>query len=285
MLKINDLCVNYGMLEAVKDVSMEVPEGKVVSLLGANGSGKSTILKTVSGLKAPREGEILFEDTKVDGMEIDAIVELGISQVPEGRRLFPYMTVLENLNLGAYVRSSKAEVNKVREEVFERFPVLKRRSRVRAHSMSGGEQELLSVARALMSRPRMLLMDEPCQGLSPIMGQGDRQDDPVTERERDHHSARRAQRIDCARGGRSRLHPSQRKHRVRRQPRRVLRRRVHEADLPRGIAEGAVPAHESDRGSPGAETNRSASSTGYYDGYRFLPLNVFCGQQLPVAYL
>ena len=169
MLKINDLCVNYGMLEAVKNVSMEVPEGKVVSLLGANGSGKSTILKTVSGLKAPREGEIRFEDTKVDGMEIDAIVELGISQVPEGRRLFPYMTVLENLNLGAYVRSSKAEVDKVREEVFERFPALKRRSRVRAHSMSGGEQELLSVARALMSRPKLLLMDEPCQGLSPIM--------------------------------------------------------------------------------------------------------------------
>ena len=169
MLKINDLCVNYGMLEAVKNVSMEVPEGKVVSLLGANGSGKSTILKTVSGLKAPRQGEILFEDTKVDGMEIDAIVELGISQVPEGRRLFPYMTVLENLNLGAYVRTSKAEVDKVREEVFERFPALKRRSRVRAHSMSGGEQELLSVARALMSRPKLLLMDEPCQGLSPIM--------------------------------------------------------------------------------------------------------------------
>ena len=169
MLKINDLCVNYGMLEAVKNVSMEVPEGKVVSLLGANGSGKSTILKTVSGLKAPRQGEILFEDTRVDGMEIDAIVELGISQVPEGRRLFPYMTVLENLNLGAYVRTSKAEVDKVREEVFERFPALKRRSRVRAHSMSGGEQELLSVARALMSRPKLLLMDEPCQGLSPIM--------------------------------------------------------------------------------------------------------------------
>ena len=157
------------MLEAVKNVSMEVPEGKVVSLLGANGSGKSTILKTVSGLKAPRQGEIRFEDTKVDGMEIDAIVALGISQVPEGRRLFPYMTVLENLNLGAYVRSSRAEVDKVREEVFERFPALKRRSRVRAHSMSGGEQELLSVARALMSRPKLLLMDEPCQGLSPIM--------------------------------------------------------------------------------------------------------------------
>lgn len=169
MLRINDLCVNYGMLEAVKDVSMVVPEGKVVSLLGANGSGKSTILKTVSGLKAPRQGEILFEDTRVDGMETEAIVDIGISQIPEGRRLFPYMTVLENLNLGAYVRSSKAEVDKVRAEVFERFPMLKKRSKVRASSMSGGEQELLAVARGLMSRPRMLLMDEPCQGLSPIM--------------------------------------------------------------------------------------------------------------------
>ena len=169
MLRINNLCVNYGMLEAVKDVSMVVPEGKVVSLLGANGSGKSTILKTVSGLKAPRQGEILFEDTRVDGMETEAIVDFGISQIPEGRRLFPYMTVLENLNLGAYVRSSKAEVDKVRAEVFERFPMLKKRSKVRASSMSGGEQELLAVARGLMSRPRMLLMDEPCQGLSPIM--------------------------------------------------------------------------------------------------------------------
>ena len=169
MLRINDLCVNYGMLEAVKNVSMEVPEGNVVSLLGANGSGKSTILKTISGLKASRQGEIFLGDTKINGMEIDKIVGLGISLIPEGRRLFPYMSVLENLNLGAYLQSSKAEVAKVREEVFERFPVLKRRSRVRAHSMSGGEQELVSVARGLMSRPRMLLMDEPCQGLSPIM--------------------------------------------------------------------------------------------------------------------
>ena len=169
MLRINDLCVNYGMLEAVKNVSMEVPEGKVISLVGANGSGKSTILKTISGLKDSRQGEIFLGDTKINGMEIDKIVGLGISLIPEGRRLFPYMSVLENLNLGAYLQSSKAEIDKVREEVFERFPVLKRRSRVRAHSMSGGEQELVSVARGLMSRPRMLLMDEPCQGLSPIM--------------------------------------------------------------------------------------------------------------------
>ena len=110
MLRINDLCVNYGMLEAVKNVSMEVPEGKVISLLGANGSGKSTILKTISGLKDSRQGEIFLDDTKINGMEIDRIVGLGISLIPEGRRLFPYMSVLENLNLGAYLQSSKAEI-------------------------------------------------------------------------------------------------------------------------------------------------------------------------------
>jgi branched-chain amino acid transport system ATP-binding protein len=169
MLRINDLCVNYGMLEAVKNVSLEVPEGKIVSLLGANGSGKSTILKTVSGLKDSRQGEIFFGDKKIDGMEIHKIVDLGLSLIPEGRRLFPYMSVLENLNLGAYRQNSKAEIDKIREEVFERFPRLKERAKVRASKMSGGEQELLSVARSLMSKPSMLLMDEPCQGLSPVM--------------------------------------------------------------------------------------------------------------------
>ena len=169
MLKINGLSVNYGMLEAVKDVSLEIPEGKVVSLLGANGSGKSTILKTVSGLKAPRAGEMFLGDKKLNDMAVDEIVTLGISHIPEGRRLFPYMTVLENLNLGAYTRSSKKEADAIREEIFERFPNLKRRAGTRAGKLSGGEQEMLSVARGLMSRPRMLLMDEPCQGLSPLM--------------------------------------------------------------------------------------------------------------------
>ena len=169
MLKINDLCVNYGMLEAVKNVSMEVPEGKVISLLGANGSGKSTILKTIAGLKDSRQGEIFLGDTKINGMEIDKIVGLGISLIPEGRRLFPYMSVLENLNLGAYLQSSKAEIDKVRAKIYEHFPMLQERANVRSSKLSGGEQELLSVARGLMSRPRMLLMDEPCQGLSPIM--------------------------------------------------------------------------------------------------------------------
>ena len=195
MLKINDLCVNYGMLEAVKDVSMEVPEGKVVSLLGANGSGKSTILKTVSGLKAPRQGEIRFEGTKVDGMEIDAIVELGISQVPEGRRLFPYMTVLENLNLGAYVRSSRAEVDKVREEVFRTVSGAEealagprpQHERRRAGAAVGGARADVETEVAVDGRA--------LPGPEPDHGQGDRQDDPVTERERDHHFARRAQRF------------------------------------------------------------------------------------------
>ena len=169
MLKLKGLSVNYGMLEAVKDVSLEIPEGKVVSLLGANGSGKSTILKTVSGLKAPRAGEMFLGDTKLNDMAVDEIVTLGISHIPEGRRLFPYMTVLENLNLGAYTRSSKKEAEEIREEIFERFPNLERRAGTRAGKLSGGEQEMLSVARGLMSRPRMLLMDEPCQGLSPLM--------------------------------------------------------------------------------------------------------------------
>ena len=137
MLRINDLCVNYGMLEAVKNVSMEVPEGKVISLLGANGSGKSTILKTISGLKDSRQGEIFLGDTKINGMEIDRIVGLGISLIPEGRRLFPYMSVLENLNLGAYLQSSKAEIDKVRAEVYEHFPMLKKRANVRSSKLSG----------------------------------------------------------------------------------------------------------------------------------------------------
>ena len=169
MLKIKDLCVNYGMLEAVKNVSLEVQEGKIVSLLGANGSGKSTILKTVSGLKDSRQGEIFYGDKKIDGMEIHKIVDLGLSLIPEGRRLFPYMSVLENLNLGAYRQNNNAEIEKIREEVFERFPRLKERSKVLASKMSGGEQEMLAVARGLMSKPKLLLMDEPCQGLSPIM--------------------------------------------------------------------------------------------------------------------
>ena len=169
MLKTTNLSVHYGMLEAVKDVHLEIPEGKVVSLLGANGSGKSTILKAISGLKSPTHGEIWFQDKRIDGMPADKIVKLGISQIPEGRRLFPYMTILENLKMGAFSRKDKAEIIKDLDGVFERFPALKRRANTRAGNLSGGEQELLAIARGLMARPKLLLMDEPCQGLSPIM--------------------------------------------------------------------------------------------------------------------
>lgn len=169
MLKITDLTVNYGMLEAVKNVLIQVPEGKVVSLLGANGSGKSTILKTISGLKAPRRGEIQFQSQRIDGMPIDEIVRLGIGHIPEGRRLFPYMTVLENLNMGAYTQNNKKEIARIRNELFESFPMLKDKTNLRAGVLSGGEQELLAVARALMAKPKFIMMDEPCQGLSPIV--------------------------------------------------------------------------------------------------------------------
>jgi len=157
------------MLEAVKNVRIHIPEGKVVSLLGANGSGKSTILKTISGLKTPRRGEINFQGQRTDGMPTNEIVRLGIAHIPEGRRLFPYMTVLENLNMGAYAQNNKKKIAKVRNELFESFPMLEKKARLRAGSLSGGEQEILAVARALMSRPRFIMMDEPCQGLSPIM--------------------------------------------------------------------------------------------------------------------
>ena len=169
MLKITNLTVNYGMLEAVKNLGIQVPEGKIVSLLGANGSGKSTILKTISGLKAPRKGEIHFQGQRIDGMPVDEVVKLGIGHIPEGRRLFPYMTVLENLNMGAYTQNNKKEIAKIRHELLDSFPMLKKKSSLRAGNLSGGEQELLAVARALMVKPQFIMMDEPCQGLSPIM--------------------------------------------------------------------------------------------------------------------
>jgi len=169
MLKIRNLSVHYGKLEAVKDVDMEIPGGKVVSLLGANGSGKSTILKAISGIKSPTKGEIWFQDRRIDRMPANEIVKLGIGHVPEGRRLFPYMTVLENLKMGAFSRNNKAEMSGDLDEILGRFPALKTKTKMRACTLSGGEQEILAIARALMSRSKLLLMDEPCQGLSPLM--------------------------------------------------------------------------------------------------------------------
>lgn len=169
MLKLCNLSIHYGVFQAVKDVDLEVPEGKVVSLLGANGSGKSTILKTISGLKSPSQGEIWFQDKRIDGLPAEKIVQEGISHIPEGRRLFPYMTVLENIKMGAFTRADKEEIAKDLDDIMTRFPILKEKAKARAGNLSGGQQELLAVARGLMARPKILLMDEPCQGLSPIM--------------------------------------------------------------------------------------------------------------------
>ncbi len=167
-LSIRNLTVHYGPLMAVRGMSMEVEWGVIVSLLGANGSGKSTILRTISGIKRPTSGEVWFEGKRIDGLSPPQIVKLGIAQVPEGRRLFPYMTVLENLKMGAYSRKDK-EVKQTMEEMFEHFPVLKERRNYKAQTLSGGEQEMVAIARCLMARPRFLLMDEPLQGLAPLV--------------------------------------------------------------------------------------------------------------------
>lgn len=169
MLKINNINVYYGAIHAIKGISLEVNEGEIVTLIGANGAGKSTILRTISGLLKPKSGEIAFEDQSIVGMPAQNIVKLGISQVPEGRRVFANMTVLENLELGAYIRSDSKGIQQDMDVVFERFPRLSERISQLAGTLSGGEQQMLAMGRALMSRPRLLLLDEPSMGLAPLL--------------------------------------------------------------------------------------------------------------------
>lgn len=169
MLKIEDISVFYGAIHAIKGVSLEVNQGEIVTLIGANGAGKSTILRTVSGLLKPKEGTISFEDSVISGMPAHEIVAKGISQVPEGRRIFAEMTVMENLELGAFTRKDKAGIKEDLEIVFTRFPRLKERMTQDAGTLSGGEQQMLAMGRALMSRPRLLLLDEPSMGLAPLL--------------------------------------------------------------------------------------------------------------------
>ena len=169
MLKINDINVFYGAIHAIKGASLEVNEGEIVTLIGANGAGKSTILRTISGLLKPKGGSIQFEGRDIAGLPAHEIVKGGISQVPEGRRIFAEMTVLENLELGAFTRKDKDGIKEDMEMVFTRFPRLKERISQLAGTLSGGEQQMLAMGRALMSRPRLLLLDEPSMGLAPLL--------------------------------------------------------------------------------------------------------------------
>lgn len=168
MLEVKDLQVYYGMIQAIKGVSFHVNEGEVIALIGANGAGKTTILHTVSGLLAPKAGSVTFEGTDIVKVPGHKIVSMGMAHVPEGRRVFAQLSVLQNLKMGAYTRRDKEEINQTLKTVFERFPRLEERQNQMAGTLSGGEQQMLAMGRALMSHPKIILMDEPSMGLSPI---------------------------------------------------------------------------------------------------------------------
>ena len=167
--EVKDLVVRYAGAEVVHGVSLHLDQGGIVTLIGSNGAGKTTILRAISGLKAPESGEIWFEGERIDGRNPQSIVKLGIVQVPQGRGLFPYMSVAENLRLGAFLRKDKKAIAKDLEVVLQHFPRLKERLRQQASTMSGGEQQMLAIACAVMCKPRLLLLDEPSMGLSPLM--------------------------------------------------------------------------------------------------------------------
>ncbi|MBB2479698.1 ABC transporter ATP-binding protein [Bacillus sp. APMAM] len=169
MLKVENIDVYYGNIQALKGVSLEINQGEIVTLIGANGAGKSTLLKTISGLLKPKNGEILFERKSLKGKAAQTIVKQGISHVPEGRRIFANMTVTENLELGAFLRKDKAGIRQDLERVYQLFPRLYERKKQSAGTLSGGEQQMLAMGRALMAKPRLLLLDEPSMGLAPLL--------------------------------------------------------------------------------------------------------------------
>ena len=168
MLSVKDLEVHYGMIKAIKGVSFDVNQGEVIALIGANGAGKTTILHTVSGLLQPSKGSVIFEGQDITKIPAHKIVSLGMAHVPEGRRVFSQLTVLENLKLGAYTRKDKNEMEETMKMIYKRFPRLEERKNQISGTLSGGEQQMLAMGRALMSHPKIILMDEPSMGLSPI---------------------------------------------------------------------------------------------------------------------
>ena len=169
LLSVDNIKVHYGTAEAIHDISIAVAEGEVISVIGANGAGKSTMLKAISGLIPITSGTIQFLGKKINGMKTEKIVALGIAQIPEGKRLFPYMSVRENIKLGAYLRKDKDGIIKDMDAVYTLFPRLKERANQKAGSLSGGEQQMLAIGRALMTKPKLLMMDEPSLGLAPIV--------------------------------------------------------------------------------------------------------------------
>ena len=169
MLKVENLVVSYGGIEALKGISLNVPEGKIITLIGANGAGKSTLLRTIIGLVKPESGKIFYNEKEITALNSQKIVTTGITLVPEGRRVFSNLTVLENLKIGAYMRNDKAEIEKDIEWIYGLFPRLQERNWQLAGTLSGGEQQMLAVGRALMCRPKLIMMDEPSLGLAPLV--------------------------------------------------------------------------------------------------------------------
>jgi len=169
MLKLNNIKTYYGNIQALKGVSIEVSEGEIITLIGANGAGKTTTLMSISGVVPPKSGEILFENKPIHQMPGNEIVALGLCQVPEGRRIFPYLTVSENLDMGAFLRTDSDLIKEDMEYIFELFPILAERRNQAGGTLSGGEQQMLAISRALMSKPRLLLLDEPSLGLAPLV--------------------------------------------------------------------------------------------------------------------